>query len=197
MVTNRKRWTTSGIPPQTGRRAPITGANSGIGFHTALELARKGAEIVIGWSANQRHLLRGRRSRGRHVRRSQSQRRNYRDRGCRNRQRDESRSWCCRRTRRAWSERISAARETFGARLRSWKNRASGESLGTAPLDKHSDSILAGGGRNVALVAGCLDFVGGIILLGSETLLQQHAEYAGFRLDPLYFTQGNGSRARR
>lgn len=35
------------IPEQTGRRAIITGANSGIGFHTALELARHGAAVVI------------------------------------------------------------------------------------------------------------------------------------------------------
>jgi NAD(P)-dependent dehydrogenase (short-subunit alcohol dehydrogenase family) len=47
MVRNRKRWTTRDIPPQTGRRALVTGANSGIGFHTALELARKGAEIIM------------------------------------------------------------------------------------------------------------------------------------------------------
>jgi NAD(P)-dependent dehydrogenase (short-subunit alcohol dehydrogenase family) len=47
MVRNRRRWTTSDIPPQTGRRALVTGANSGIGFHTALELARKGAEIIM------------------------------------------------------------------------------------------------------------------------------------------------------
>ncbi|AWJ82358.1 short-chain dehydrogenase (plasmid) [Azospirillum sp. TSH58] len=40
-------WTASDIPPQEGRRAVITGANSGIGFHAALELARHGAEIVL------------------------------------------------------------------------------------------------------------------------------------------------------
>jgi NAD(P)-dependent dehydrogenase (short-subunit alcohol dehydrogenase family) len=47
MDRNKRRWTTSDIPPQTGRRALVTGANSGIGFHTVLELARKGAEIII------------------------------------------------------------------------------------------------------------------------------------------------------
>ncbi len=40
-------WTATDIPPQTGRRVMITGANSGIGFQAALELARRGAEIVI------------------------------------------------------------------------------------------------------------------------------------------------------
>jgi NAD(P)-dependent dehydrogenase (short-subunit alcohol dehydrogenase family) len=42
-----KDWTSDDIPPQTGKRAVVTGANSGIGFHTALELARKGAAVVL------------------------------------------------------------------------------------------------------------------------------------------------------
>ena len=44
MKTN---WTTANIPSQVGRRAVITGSNSGIGFEAALALARKGAELIL------------------------------------------------------------------------------------------------------------------------------------------------------
>ena len=40
-------WTATDIPDQTGRRAVVTGSNSGIGLQAALELARHGAEIVL------------------------------------------------------------------------------------------------------------------------------------------------------
>src|SRR5580704_16692261 len=41
------KWTIADIPPQQGRLAVVTGANSGIGWHTALELARAGGEVIL------------------------------------------------------------------------------------------------------------------------------------------------------
>ncbi len=40
-------WSADDIPDLTGRRALVTGANSGLGFRTALELARHGADVVV------------------------------------------------------------------------------------------------------------------------------------------------------
>ena len=40
-------WTTANIPDQTGRIAVITGANSGLGYQTALALASKNAHVVM------------------------------------------------------------------------------------------------------------------------------------------------------
>lgn len=41
------RWTPQQMPSQQGRLAIITGANSGIGFHTARHLARAGAQVIL------------------------------------------------------------------------------------------------------------------------------------------------------
>lgn len=41
------RWTLSDLPDLTGRRALVTGVTSGLGRHTALELARRGAEVLL------------------------------------------------------------------------------------------------------------------------------------------------------
>jgi NAD(P)-dependent dehydrogenase (short-subunit alcohol dehydrogenase family) len=41
------RWTPTHMPDQTGRTALVTGANSGLGFQTSLELARHGARVLM------------------------------------------------------------------------------------------------------------------------------------------------------
>lgn len=45
--TMNDKWTVAHMPSQVGRRAIVTGANSGIGYPTAAELARKGATVVM------------------------------------------------------------------------------------------------------------------------------------------------------
>jgi NAD(P)-dependent dehydrogenase (short-subunit alcohol dehydrogenase family) len=40
-------WNTNDIPSLTGKTALVTGANSGLGYHATLELARKGAHVVM------------------------------------------------------------------------------------------------------------------------------------------------------
>ncbi|WP_186142826.1 SDR family NAD(P)-dependent oxidoreductase [Burkholderia gladioli] len=41
------RWDASRMPTQHGRVAVVTGANSGLGRHTSLELARQGAHVIM------------------------------------------------------------------------------------------------------------------------------------------------------
>jgi NAD(P)-dependent dehydrogenase (short-subunit alcohol dehydrogenase family) len=42
-----KKWSTEQVPSQYGKVAIVTGANSGIGFHTALALAKKNVEVIL------------------------------------------------------------------------------------------------------------------------------------------------------
>ncbi len=44
---NTYQWTLEDIPDLDGRRALVTGVTSGLGEHTVLELARRGAEVVM------------------------------------------------------------------------------------------------------------------------------------------------------
>jgi NAD(P)-dependent dehydrogenase (short-subunit alcohol dehydrogenase family) len=46
-MENKAYWTENDIPDQHGRLAVITGANSGLGFHTSRALAAKGAQVVM------------------------------------------------------------------------------------------------------------------------------------------------------
>ncbi len=41
------RWTPADLPDQSGRIALVTGANSGLGFWTTVELARRGARVLM------------------------------------------------------------------------------------------------------------------------------------------------------
>ena len=41
-------WTSDDIPDQSGRTALVTGGNSGLGYQTVLQLARKGTRVLLG-----------------------------------------------------------------------------------------------------------------------------------------------------
>src|SRR5271154_2353734 len=49
-----EKWKAADIPSLTGKRVLITGANSGIGYHAALKLARKGAHVMLASRDRQR-----------------------------------------------------------------------------------------------------------------------------------------------
>ena len=49
-----KQWKAADIPSLSGKRILITGANSGIGYHAALKLVRKGGEILLACRDRQR-----------------------------------------------------------------------------------------------------------------------------------------------
>jgi len=45
---SQKNWDLTHIPPQKGKVAIITGANTGLGYETALALAGKEATVILG-----------------------------------------------------------------------------------------------------------------------------------------------------
>jgi NAD(P)-dependent dehydrogenase (short-subunit alcohol dehydrogenase family) len=57
MSKTHKSWTAADMPSQEGKRILITGANSGIGYHAALKLARKGAVVMLACRDRQRGEL--------------------------------------------------------------------------------------------------------------------------------------------
>ncbi len=46
-MSSNGKWTTGDIPDQSGRVAVVTGANTGLGYHTAAALAQAGARVIL------------------------------------------------------------------------------------------------------------------------------------------------------
>ena len=46
-MTDKKHWTSYDAPSLEGKRAIVTGANTGLGYETTRELAKKGAEVIM------------------------------------------------------------------------------------------------------------------------------------------------------
>ena len=47
MIKEFNEWVSKNLDSQKGKTAIVTGANSGIGFYTALGLAKLGATVIV------------------------------------------------------------------------------------------------------------------------------------------------------